>query len=51
MRDGAMAAERVISRLQKRGAKTSIFVFDACRNNPFEHAGTRAWPVAAGLRR
>lgn len=49
VRDGAMAAERVISRLQKRGAKTSIFVFDACRNNPFEHAGTRALAGGGGL--
>jgi caspase domain-containing protein len=49
VRDGAMAAERVVSRLQKRGAKTSIFVFDACRNNPFERAGTRALPGGGGL--
>lgn len=42
IRDGAFAAERVISRLQARGARTSIFVFDACRNNPFEATGTRA---------
>jgi Caspase domain len=49
IRDGAMAAERVISRLQKRGARTSIFVFDACRNNPFERSGTRALAGGGGL--
>lgn len=49
VRDGAMAAERLISRLQKRGAKTSIFVFDACRNNPFERTGTRALAGGGGL--
>lgn len=49
IRDGAFAAERVISRLQARGARTSIFVFDACRNNPFEATGTRALGGTGGL--
>lgn len=49
IRDGAFAAERVISRLQARGARTSIFVFDACRNNPFEATGTRALSGSGGL--
>ena len=49
IRDGAIAAERVISRVQNRGAATSIFVFDACRNNPFERAGTRALAGGGGL--
>ncbi len=49
IRDGAFAAERVISRLQVRGARTSIFVFDACRNNPFEATGTRALGGTGGL--
>jgi hypothetical protein len=49
IRDGAFAAERVISRFQARGARTSIFVFDACRNNPFEGSGTRAIGGNGGL--
>lgn len=49
IRDGSFAAERVISRLQARGARTSIFVFDACRNNPFEGTGTRAIGGSGGL--
>ncbi len=49
IRDGAFAAERVISRFQTRGARTSIFVFDACRNNPFEGTGTRAIGGNGGL--
>lgn len=49
IRDGAMAAERIISRVQNRGAATAIFVFDACRNNPFERAGTRALSGTGGL--
>ncbi len=49
IRDGAFAAERVISRFQAKGAKTSIFVFDACRNNPFEGTGTRAIGGNGGL--
>ena len=39
IRDGAIAAERIITRVQTRGAGTAIFVFDACRNNPFERTG------------
>lgn len=49
IRDGAFAAERLISRVQARGARTSIFVFDACRNNPFEATGTRALGGSGGL--
>jgi hypothetical protein len=49
IRDGAIAAERIISRVQNRGAGTAIFVFDACRNNPFERSGTRALAGGGGL--
>lgn len=49
IRDGAIGAERIITRVQNRGAATSIFVFDACRNNPFERAGTRALSGSGGL--
>jgi hypothetical protein len=49
IRDGAIAAERIITRVQTRGAGTAIFVFDACRNNPFERSGTRALPGRGGL--
>lgn len=49
IRDGAIAAERIITRVQTRGAGTSIFVFDACRNNPFERSGTRALSGSGGL--
>jgi hypothetical protein len=50
IRDGAIAAERIITRVQNRGAGTAIFVFDACRNNPFEQSkGTRALSGSGGL--
>ena len=49
IRDGAIAAERIITRVQSRGASTAIFVFDACRNNPFERVGTRALSGSGGL--
>ena len=49
IRDGAIAAERIITRIQNRGAATAIFVLDACRNNPFERAGTRALSGSGGL--
>jgi Caspase domain len=42
-------ADRVIERLQNKKARTSILVFDACRNNPFERSGTRAVAGGGGL--
>ena len=50
IRDGAIAAQRIVERVRNRGAATSIFVFDACRNNPFpEKPGTRALAGGGGL--
>jgi hypothetical protein len=49
VRDSAILADRIVTRLQTRGARTSILVFDACRNNPFERAGTRAVAGGGGL--
>src|SRR5438445_7823141 len=47
--DAAVLADRVIERLQNKRARTSILVFDACRNNPFERTGTRAVAGGGGL--
>jgi caspase domain-containing protein len=49
VRDASILADRVVSRLQNRGARSSILVFDACRNNPFERRGTRAVAGGGGL--
>jgi hypothetical protein len=49
VRDASILADRVVSRLQNRGARTAILVFDACRNNPFERRGTRAMAGGGGL--
>jgi hypothetical protein len=49
VRDASVLADRVIERLQNKRARTSILVFDACRNNPFERAGTRAVSGGGGL--
>src|SRR5258708_17297998 len=40
VRDASILADRIIERLQNKKARTSILVFDACRNNPFERSGT-----------
>jgi uncharacterized caspase-like protein len=42
VRDASVLADRIVERLQNKRARTSILVFDACRNNPFERSGTRA---------
>src|ERR1700757_1511768 len=46
VRDASVLADRIVERLQNKKVRTSILVFDACRNNPFERSGTRA--VAGG---
>jgi hypothetical protein len=49
VRDASILADRIVERLQNKRARTSILVFDACRNNPFERKGTRAVAGGAGL--
>jgi Caspase domain len=49
VRDASFAVERIVDRLQARGARIAILVLDACRNNPFERLGTRAIKGTGGL--
>jgi hypothetical protein len=49
LRDAAYPAERILERLQARGARTTILVLDACRDNPFERPGGRGLKGAGGL--
>jgi Caspase domain len=42
VKDAAFAIDRIIDRIQARGARTTMVVLDACRNNPFARPGTRA---------
>lgn len=49
IKDHAFAAARITERLEARGAKTSILVLDACRNNPFERPGKRSVSGSGGL--
>ncbi len=47
--ENAFLARRILERMRNKGVRTSIVVLDACRNNPFERAGTRAVRGAGGL--
>src|SRR3954464_13230408 len=49
VRDASVLADRIIERRQTRKVRPAILVFDACRNNPFERAGTRAVVGGGGL--
>src|SRR5438105_749337 len=49
VRDASVLADRIVERLQNKRVRTSILVFDACRNNPFERRGTRAVAGGGGL--
>jgi Caspase domain len=49
VRDAAYPADRIVERLQARGARTVVLVLDACRDNPFEQPGGRGLKGASGL--
>jgi len=45
----AVQTEKIISDLQDRGARASVFVLDACRDNPFKTGSTRSVGGVRGL--
>ena len=45
----AIALQRLIGQIAASGARTRLFVIDACRNNPFEQTGVRSVGSARGL--
>jgi hypothetical protein len=47
----AVDAERISETLRKRGARISLLILDACRNNPFADAKGRSIGGARGLAR
>ncbi|MGI9462712.1 MAG: caspase family protein [Aestuariivirgaceae bacterium] len=49
VRDEAHAVSTLISRVQRRGAASTFFVLDACRDNPFAAAGVRSIGASRGL--
>lgn len=51
VRDEGYAVSRLIARVQARGAGSTMFVLDACRNNPFASVGVRSIGAARGFAR
>lgn len=49
LRDASIPVERIIDRMQARGARIVMLVLDACRDNPFERTGTRGLRGPGGL--
>jgi len=45
----AISTDKVISDLQDRGARATVFVLDACRDNPFKAGDTRSLGGVRGL--
>lgn len=45
----SIAADRVLDTFQKRGARTTVMILDACRNNPFPSDGKRSVGGQRGL--
>ncbi|KAE9630147.1 caspase family protein [Parasedimentitalea maritima] len=45
----SIAADRVLETFQKRGARTTVMILDACRNNPFPSDGKRSVGGSRGL--
>jgi len=51
VRSEAHSVDGLIRRVQQKGAAASIFVIDACRDNPFEATGTKGIGATKGLAR
>jgi Caspase domain len=51
LRDSSFAVERVIDGIRERGARVTVLVLDACRDNPFAPPGTRSGSMKGGLAR
>lgn len=47
--ENSFLARRIMERVRNKGARTTVVVLDACRNNPFERAGTRSVRGGGGL--
>lgn len=47
--ENAFLARRILERIRGKGVRTTVVVLDACRNNPFERAGTRSVRGGGGL--
>lgn len=45
----SIPAGRILETFQRRGARTTVMVLDACRNNPFSQDGKRSVGGARGL--
>jgi hypothetical protein len=45
----AISTDKVISDLQDRGARATVFVLDACRDNPFKEGDTKSLGGVRGL--
>jgi uncharacterized caspase-like protein len=45
----SIAVEDLVDTLQQRGARISLFILDACRDNPFPRSGTRSIGGTRGL--
>ncbi len=51
VRDESHAATALVRRIRERGARSTIVILDACRDNPFAAQGTRSIGATRGLAR
>lgn len=49
MKQRAINVDTVVSSLQEKGARVSLLIIDACRDNPFPKEGTRSVGTTRGL--
>ncbi len=47
----SLAADEILAAIQGRGARVSVLILDACRDNPFPAQGTRSLGQTRGLAR
>jgi hypothetical protein len=51
LKSEAVALSVIIDRIKAEGARTAVFIIDACRNNPYGGQQPVAWAAREGLRR
>ncbi len=51
VRDEGFSVDNIVRRIQRKGARVTLMVIDACRDNPFEQSGIKNIGTSRGLAR
>jgi tetratricopeptide (TPR) repeat protein len=51
VREEGVSVDNIVRRIQRKGARVTLMVIDACRDNPFEQGGIKSIGASRGLAR